>query len=175
MYQHVSFLNYYKWFTLLFGLSDLSLNSQCGGPDLIPSHSKCDLGRTQWHWKCLFSLSLSIHHCFISTLLTSRISSDVQLNVLLYVSGSAKFYQIKGNTTKDVRKSFFICSNRNAFLFFQIMQETNTYIMWPSRLKIGAKTKKGWYQFPQMLLAYTACWHTLSDWTAKGGCMTGAV
>lgn len=27
--------------------------------------------------------------------------------------------------------------------FFQkIMQETNTYIMWPSRLKIGAKTKK---------------------------------
>ena len=55
------------------------------------------------------------------------------------------------------------------------MQETNTYIMWPSRLKIGAKTKKGWYQFPQMLLAYTACWRKLSDWTAKGGCMAGAV
>jgi len=55
------------------------------------------------------------------------------------------------------------------------MQETNTYIMWPSRLKIGAKTKKGWYQFAQMLLAYTACWHKLSDWRVKGGCMAGAV
>jgi len=53
LYQHVSFLKYYKWFTLLFGLSELSLNCQRGGPDLIPSHSKWYLGRTQWHWKCL--------------------------------------------------------------------------------------------------------------------------
>lgn len=31
----------------------------------------------------------------------------------------------------------------NFFLFKQIMEETNTQIAWPSKLKIGAKSKKG--------------------------------
>jgi len=29
------------------------------------------------------------------------------------------------------------------FALFQVMEETNTYVTWPSRLKIGAKSKKG--------------------------------
>lgn len=29
------------------------------------------------------------------------------------------------------------------FNLLQIMEETNTFVTWPSRLKIGAKSKKG--------------------------------
>lgn len=40
------------------------------------------------------------------------------------------------------------------FSLFQIMDETQTQIAWPSKLKIGAKSKKGDYFFFLILLLY---------------------
>lgn len=42
-------------------------------------------------------------------------------------------------------------------LELQVMDETNTLINWPARLKIGARSKKGQYQFKILTFAMNEC------------------